>query len=231
MIADTGLDAALAAVRARIAGAGGRDVTIVGVTKGFGVEAWAAAVDAGVADVGENYAQDVVAKAQAWPAVAGSRPRPRLHFIGQLQTNKVRALAGQVTLWQSLDREAVIDEVAHRDPGAAVLIQVNLTGEEHKGGCAPIDVLALVKRAEQVGLDVRGLMGVGPEGDPERARPGFARLRALVDDLGLVECSMGMSADLEVAVAEGATIVRVGTALFGPRPGSMGQDERARRQP
>ena len=226
MIAVDRVGAALSDVRARIDAAGGRDVTIVAVTKGFGVDAWAAAARAGLGDIGENYAQDALAKRQEWPALGLGEP-PRLHFIGRLQRNKVRSLAAAVTLWQSVDRPSVVDELAQHAPGAAVLVQVNITGEEQKGGCAPTDVQHLVDRARVAGLDVRGLMGVGPLGAPEAARPGFARLRALADDLGLHECSMGMTDDLDVAVAEGSTMVRVGSALFGPRPNDQGLDKYA----
>ncbi len=100
-----------------------------------------------------------------------------------------------------------------------MLIQVDTTGEPGKGGCTVGEVAALVERATERGLVVCGLMTVGPTGaDSEAARPGFRRVRALVDDLGLAVCSMGMSDDLLVAVEEGSTEVRVGTALFGPRP-------------
>lgn len=202
----------MAAVRARIAGAGGEGrVRLVAVTKGFGPEVVAAAVAAGVEDVGESYAQELVAKAAEVDA-------PRWHFVGRLQANKVRALAGTVDLWQSVDRPRLVDEVARRAPGARVLVQVDVTGEPSKGGCPPAEVPALVERAASAGLAPRGLMAVGPLGPPEAARPGFRVLVRLADELGLEERSIGMSGDLEVAVEEGATMVRVGTALFGPRP-------------
>ena len=101
-------------------------------------------------------------------------------------------------------------------------MQLNLSGEPQKGGCDPADAEALVDQARVLGLDVRGLMGVGPAGPPEAARPGFRRLVALAERLGLPERSIGMSADLEVAVAEGSTQVRVGQDLFGPRPPRSG---------
>jgi pyridoxal phosphate enzyme (YggS family) len=204
----------LAAVRARIAGAGGREVRIVAVTKGFGADAIDAAVAAGCADIGESYAQELVAK---YPDVRG--PAPVVHFIGHLQTNKVKQLASMVDVWQSVDRPAVVEAIArHAAPGASVLVQVNIAGTARQGGCAPMDAPALVREATQAGLRVAGLMAIGRLGPPELARPGFRHLRHLVDDLGLTECSMGMSDDLEVAVEEGSTMVRVGTALFGTRP-------------
>lgn len=204
----------LAGIRDRIHRAGGSpDVVVVAVTKGFGPDAIDAAVAAGLADVGENYAQELLAK------LGGiSVPAPRIHFIGRLQSNKVRLLAPHVDVWQSVDRLSLVRELARRAPGAAVLVQVNTSGEPQKGGCEEADVHELVTAADAAGLMVRGLMTVGPLAEPEAARPGFRRLRRLCDDLGLPVCSMGMTDDLEVAVSEGATMVRIGTALFGTRP-------------
>jgi uncharacterized pyridoxal phosphate-containing UPF0001 family protein len=142
-----------------------------------------------------------------------------VHFIGQLQSNKVRLLAGLVDVWETVDRPRLVAELARRSPGARVLVQVDTTGEPGKGGCPLADVPELVVAAGAAGLVVEGLMTVGPtEGGPEAARPGFRAVRRLVDELGLTTCSMGMSADLDVAVEEGTTEVRVGTALFGARP-------------
>ena len=147
-----------------------------------------------------------------------------MHFIGQLQTNKVRQLAGLVTMYETVDRARLAREIAKRDPGAAVMIQVDtsaLTGDEAsgKGGCPLRELDELADGVRALGLDLRGLMTVGPtEGGPAAARPGFEAVRAAVDRLGLVECSMGMSADLDVAVECGSTEVRIGTALFGSRP-------------
>lgn len=208
-------------VRGRIADAGGdpASVTLVAVTKGFGPEVAVAAAAAGLRDLGENYAQEVVPKVEAVAAdLAGAgAAAPRWHFLGRLQRNKVRLLAPYIALWQSVDRDALGTEIARRAPGAEVLVQVNLSGEDQKGGCARGDAAALVEALSGMGLVVRGLMGVGPAGGPEAARPGFAWLRTEVDRLGLDVCSMGMSGDLEVAVQEGSTMVRVGTDLFGPR--------------
>jgi len=205
-----------AALRARLAAAGAPDsLVVVAVTKGFGPEAVRAALGAGLVDVGENYAQEVVDKAAS---LAGVVPAPRFHFIGRLQRNKVRQLAGLVTLWQSVDRAPLVAEIARRAPGAEILVQLNLSGEEGKGGCPVDDAGALVSHATEAGLVVRGLMGVGPAGTPESARSGFRHLVALADDLALPVRSIGMSADLEVAVEEGSTMVRVGRDLFGERP-------------
>lgn len=186
------------------------------MTKTFGLEAVLAARAAGLRAIGENYAQEVVAKLGA--ARAAGTLGVDVHFIGQLQTNKVRSLVGLVDVVESVDRPSLVDELAKRMPGSRILVQVDTTDEPGKGGCALTDVPGLVERAAQRGLDVIGLMSVGPtDGDAEAARPGFRAVRALVDRLGLRVCSMGMTADLEVAVGEGATEVRVGSALFGVR--------------
>lgn len=204
----------LAVLRQRIASAGGDAVEVLAVTKTFGLEACLAAHRAGCAAVGENYAQEVVSK------FAGHELPFGVHFIGQLQTNKVRMLAPYVTMYETVDRASLVDELARRVPGAAVLVQVAVEGEVGKGGCPIAEVPALVERASTAGLVVRGLMTVGPtEGGPEAARPGFRAVRSLLDRLGLAVCSMGMSDDLEVAVQEGSTQVRIGSALFGARAG------------
>ncbi len=215
MIAADDVVVRLAEVQRRITEAGGGGVTVVAVTKGFGADAIEAASSAGLHDVGENYAQELLGKL----AVAGAeRVRPTVHFIGRLQTNKVRLLAPVVDVWQTVDRAALGVEIARRSPAARVLVQVNASGEPHKGGCEPAATGELVAKLRDLGLVVEGLMTVGPAGDPERARPGFRRLRQLADELALAGCSMGMTDDLEVAVEEGSTMVRVGSALFGVRP-------------
>lgn len=200
------------ALRERLAAAGGPDVGVVAVTKGFGADAIVAAAAAGFEMVGESYAQECLAKL---PEVASP---PALHFIGGLQRNKVRKLAGIVDVWQSVDRLDLGTEIARRAPGACVMVQVDISREPTKRGCPPGEAPALVEALTGAGLDVAGLMGIAPLGPPADAAPGFRMLRSLVDRLGLRECSMGMSADLEVAVAEGTTMVRVGRDLFGPRP-------------
>jgi pyridoxal phosphate enzyme (YggS family) len=210
----------IAAVRARIDAAaqdGGRDpqeVTLVVVTKSVASEAIRDALAAGATDIGENRAQDLVAKARA--LCTDDAGAPRWHFIGRLQRNKVRAIAPYVSLWQSVDRDELVTEIARRAPGARVLVQVNVGGEQQKGGCAPADTAGLVAHCRAHGLDVEGLMTVPPEaGDPT---PSFVTLRSLSDELGLATCSMGMSGDYERAIRAGATMVRVGSAIFGPRP-------------
>ena len=208
-----------ARVRDRIADAGGDPevVTLVAVTKGFGPDLARVAVAAGLTTLGENYAQELAAKHEAFAAEPPPTP-PEWHFLGNLQTNKVRHLAPLVACWQSIDRPALITELAKRAPGARVLVQINLSGEEHKGGCPFDEAPTVVGLARDAGLRVEGLMGVGPAGDPAGAAPSFRRLVALADAAELPVRSIGMSADLEVAVAAGSTMVRIGHDLFGPRP-------------
>jgi pyridoxal phosphate enzyme (YggS family) len=208
----------LAEVRARIEAAGRapEDVVVVAVTKGFGIDAVEAANAAGLVDVGENYAQELAGKVDQASANAGRR----WHFLGAVQRNKVRMIAAAVHLWQGVDRVAAGEEIARRAPGAKVLVQVRIGGDDGRNGCDPDGVPELVERLDHLGLDVRGLMAVGPAGPPELARPGFRKVSALADRLGLVERSMGMTDDLGVAVEEGSTMVRVGRGLFGARPGA-----------
>ena len=207
----------LAALRARIATIERRlahPVRIVAVTKGFDRSAVDEAAAARCDAIGENYAQEILAKRDAL-----ERSGVPVHFIGHLQSNKIRQLVDLVSIWSTIDRDSLIDELAKRAPGAAIRLQVNTTGETQKGGCAVPEVGGLIERARERGLHVEGLMTIGPTGaTPEAARPGFASLRRLVDEFGLDECSMGMTADLTVAVEEGSTEIRVGTLLFGPRP-------------
>lgn len=205
----------VAHLRARIEAAGGDPdrTTIVGVTKGFAPEVVPLAIGAGLVDLGESYAQEAVDK---FPLVGDE---VAWHWIGRMQRNKVRLVADRVGLWHSVDRASLGAEIAKRAPGAAVLVQLNTSGEASKGGCPPGDAPGLVADLRAAGLDVRGLMTIAAP-DPDAARVEFRALRTLADDLGLPERSMGMSADLDAAVAEGATIVRVGTALFGARTGA-----------
>ena len=208
---------AVASLRKRIANAGGVDVALVGVTKTFGSEAWQFAKVAGCDAVGENYAQEVVAKA----AEVASADRLPVHFIGQLQSNKIKQLAGIVDVWQSVDRLSLLTEIAKRSAQstAQVFLQVNVTGEDGKGGCLPEEVGELSRAAQDLGINVLGLMTVGPTNeDPVVTRTTFRTLRALANEHGLRQCSMGMTGDLEIAVEEGSTMVRVGSALFGNRP-------------
>jgi PLP dependent protein len=202
-----------AALRHRLDEAGGQGVRVLAVTKGFGPEAWTAASAVGLTDVGENYAQEALAKSSA-----GTLGMLKLHFIGRLQSNKVKLLAPYIAVWQSVDRAEVADAIARRSPAARVFVQVNVSGQAQQGGCDMAKTDALVAHCQGAGLAVEGLMTIGRQGSDDDIATGFRWLRHTADRLGLVECSMGMSSDLEIAVGEGATMVRVGTALFGKRP-------------
>ncbi len=136
-------------------------------------------------------------------------------MIGQIQRNKVKMLAPYVSTWHGLSSERVVDQLARYAPQAKVFVQVNLTPDPQRGGCAKAEVPRLVDSARAGGLEVRGLMAVA---DPNReARAQFAEVRQLGEALGLKEFSMGMSSYYRDALAEGATIVRLGSVLFGPR--------------
>jgi hypothetical protein len=191
-------------------------VTLVAVSKSQPTEAIQEAYAAGQRDFGENYVQEWREKAEALAGLPGLA----WHFIGSLQTNKVKYLAGRVALVHTVDREDLGREIAKRwekaGARARVLVEVNLGGEASKAGCAASSVPALVELLRGLpALDVAGLTCIPPP--DEDPRPYFRELRAMRDRLGLVELSMGMSGDYPVAVEEGATIVRVGTAIFGER--------------
>ena len=228
---------ALGSVRERVrraeraAGRSEGSVRLVAVSKTMPAEDVLAALAAGQRDFGENYAQELRDKRAAVAAAPGGG-EARWHFIGPLQSNKVKYLAGQVALLHTLDTPELCAEVERRlaAAGAPVqecLVQVNVAGEAQKRGAAPAAVPALLDRfAELPHLRCVGLMLIPPLGDdPETGRPHFAALRRLRDaearrprpQVALAHLSMGMSHDLEVAIAEGATLVRVGTAVFGAR--------------
>ncbi len=190
---------------------------VVGVTKGFGPEAVTAARAAGLVDIGENYASELVAKAATLEADASSSTSVTWHFLGAIQRNKVARLAPIVGMWQSVARAEEGARIARFAPGANVLVEVDTTGLDGRNGCPPGGVRALVPRLREAGLDVRGLMTVAAP-DPEAAQSAFETVRRLADELGLEERSMGMSDDLDVAVRAGSTMVRIGRALFGERP-------------
>jgi pyridoxal phosphate enzyme (YggS family) len=216
----SGLGPALDDVRERIAGAARRAardpaaVTLVAASKTVPVERVAEAVELGVTDVGENRAQELVTKAGAL-ARTTKDPRVSWHFLGRLQRNKVRNLAPLVTWWQTVDREELGSTIARHAPGARVLVEVNLGDEPQKGGCAPGDAGRLTDALRGMGLRVEGLMTIPPQHD--EPRPWFAALRELAADVEVEHLSMGMTGDYEVAIEEGATMVRVGRALFGTR--------------
>ena len=220
----------IAEVRANMAAAcqkAGRaetDVKLVAVTKYVEPERIAEAFACGLKTVGENHAQEVRDKLTFY-----KQYRAELHFIGQLQSNKVKYIIGNARLIQSADREKLLLDIDRQagklDLVQGVLLQVNIGGEEQKGGAAMEDVPYLLELACGLKhLKVEGLMCVPPDVDAEAARPYFARLyelreklRPLFPEQPLRELSMGMSHDYPQAILEGATMVRVGTAIFGRR--------------
>ena len=229
----TDVAARLAAVRARIDAAVARRgpgpvVTLVGVTKRQPLPAIEAAAAAGLRDFGESYAQELRDKQQAMLAIPTGQPL-RWHFIGALQSNKARHVVG-CALVHSVDRAKLLTALEHHaaEQGRVqdVLVQVNVAGEVGKAGVAPDALPQLLDRfADLPHVRCRGLMLIPPEADAEATRPHFRALRQLAEEharrarpgVELRELSMGMSGDYEVAIEEGATIVRVGTAIFGPR--------------
>jgi pyridoxal phosphate enzyme (YggS family) len=218
----------VARVRDRIAAAAGRagrdpgQVTLVAVSKLFPPPAIRAVVAAGVGDIGENYAQDLEAKAAEVPGV-------RWHFVGRLQRNKAGVVVRVGALVHSLDSLAGARALGRRAHAAGTtaraLVQVEVDERQAAHGVGVGDLPAFVAACRRVeGLEVTGLMAMpAPAEDPEATRPAFRRAAELAAGLGLPQLSMGMTADFEVAVEEGATLVRVGTALFGPRPRQGGR--------
>ena len=171
---------------------------VIAVTKGFGPEAVRAARDAGLTDLGENYAAELVRKAERGQADEGAPTGGGVvwHFLGAIQRNKVAQLAPLVGLWQSVARAAEGERIARFAPGARVLVQVETTGLAGRNGCPPEAAGDLVAQLRDLGLEVRGLMTVAAPGEPA-AREAFATLGRLADRLGLEERSMGMTDDLE----------------------------------
>ena len=206
----------LASVRERIerAGRDPSEVAIVAVTKGFGAEACLQAIEAGLHMLGENRVQEALEKMEAVPDA-------EWHLIGHLQTNKVKQAAGRFSLIQSVDSVRLAEAISHIVLSQAVLVEVNVSREPQKSGADPDRALDVI--ADVAGLlELRGLMAMGPSaGDPG---PAFVEVRNLRDRaeqrLGkrLPVLSMGMSGDFEAALAAGSTMLRLGTALFGPRP-------------
>jgi len=225
--ANAHIAAHIALVRARIAvacervGRSASDVTLIAVSKTVSSAAISEAVTAGQIDFGENRLQEAAGKVAQLPAL-------RWHLIGSLQTNKVRSALSLFQYIHSVDRPALVEALA-RNAGPAcpkLLMQVNVSGEESKHGVDPAAAGALARQMSAAGLPLVGLMTIAPQTDDREAvRPVFRRLREIsyeIADLGLagvsMDClSMGMSADFAVAVEEGATMVRVGGAIFGPR--------------
>jgi pyridoxal phosphate enzyme (YggS family) len=206
----------LAVVRERISGAGRNpdEVAIVAVTKGFGVSVCREALAAGLQMLGENRVQEALGKMDLLPAA-------EWHLIGHLQTNKVRQAAGRFVMIQSVDSTRLAEAIAKVAPSQQVLVEVNVSHEPQKSGVDPDRALELITAVAEL-LDLRGLMAMGPSaGDPT---PAFLRVRELRDEAQqrvgkqLPILSMGMSGDFEAALAAGSTMLRLGQALFGPRP-------------
>jgi hypothetical protein len=183
----------------------GPDVTVVVATKYVSPDELAVLADAGVEVVGENRLQDLEAKHERYG------DRFRWHFIGHLQSRKAKDVSGLCELCHSLASVS-----AARRLEIPALVEVNLSGEESKSGIAPTELPAFLAEARGLGVDIRGLMTMPPlAGDPEASRPFFRSLRELAAEHGLPELSMGTSQDYRVAVEEGATLVRIGSVLFG----------------
>lgn len=221
----------VACVRERVARAAERagrrtdEIRLIAVSKRFGAEAVRAAIAAGVSDIGENYVQEAAAKRGEVEETA------RWHLVGHLQRNKAGKAAEIFDVVQTVDSTRLahaLGRSAHeKSRTIEILLQVNTSGEEAKSGVVPDDAERLLTEVAQVeGVRVRGLMTIGRwDPDPEKARPEFSLLARLAERLAsatgteLKWLSMGMSHDLEVAIEEGANLVRVGTAIFGVRPG------------
>jgi len=221
-------------LQARVAAAAERagrrpsDVTTIAVSKTFPAHAVQEAYEGGVRIFGENYVQEALEKMAALPGDI------HWHMIGHLQTNKAKQVAGRFALIHSVDSLHVAREIdkqaAKREIKQPILVQVNIADEETKSGFEPAALLDAVGEIAQLGsLGIRGLMTIGPlAGNPEDVRWVFAELRSLRDgararfaQLELDELSMGMSGDFEVAIEEGATLIRVGRAIFGERPAKV----------
>jgi uncharacterized pyridoxal phosphate-containing UPF0001 family protein len=205
----------LADVRARIK-ANAREpqgVRVVAVTKGFGPEMVHAAFGAGLRVIGENYLDEMATK-----RAATSQLDLEWYFMGALQTNKIGRVLKAADLLCGVSRARELEKIAGLRPGMSLYVQFDNTGALHRSGAAANEVPQLVKRGRELGLDVRGLMTVAPQ-EVDATREAFHITTQLADELGLVERSMGMSGDLELACEYGTTEVRIGRALFGLRAG------------
>jgi hypothetical protein len=203
---------------ARDAGRRPDAVTLVAVSKTMPVEAVAAAFAAGQRVFGENRVQEAAAK---YPALKEAHPELRLHLIGPLQTNKVRDAVRLFDVIESVDREklarALASEMDRTGRPLSCFVQVNVGEEPQKAGVLPEDADGLIARCRGLGLAVDGLMCIPPQDEPPA--PYFALLRTIAERIGVAGLSMGMSGDYEMAIRLGATHVRIGTAIFGARPG------------
>lgn len=203
--------------RIEVAGGDVANTTIVAVTKYHSIEDALAAYQIGITNFGENYLDGLIEKHEALPEATW-------HYLGTVQRNKLTKITENADVIQSIDRTEVLDAIARREQQSQLYIEIDMTNISGRPGCAPEDAPGLVERARGLDLEITGLMTVGTPGEPEDSRPIFRRLAQLARDLEVSELSMGMSADLEIAIEEGATMVRVGTALFG-RPHATRQGE------
>ncbi len=221
MIETATIASRIAAVRAQIAEAAeaaGRDpasITLVAVTKVQSRDAVLEALACGIAAIGENYAQEAREKLVDLPPV-------ETHFIGHFQTNKAKVIVPIFDVVQSVDRieagAALAKSAGNAGKAQRVLVQVNISPTE-RFGCAPEDAVALANGLTQEGLIVEGVMAIGPITSDERVlRDAFVQARKVYDRIGGMTLSIGMSGDLRAAIAEGSTMVRIGSAIFGPRP-------------
>ncbi|MDA8271678.1 MAG: YggS family pyridoxal phosphate-dependent enzyme [Actinomycetota bacterium] len=194
----------------------GRPFEVVGVTKTLPVETVAAAYRAGLRNFGENYADELIAKA-SHPSLIFTDDPIRWHFIGAIQSRKIHKLADLVAVWHSVSREKEIELIAKLSPAVAVFIQVDFSENEQRNGVRLVEAAGLVNLCRERDLRVIGLMVVPPLVDPESLGKIFTEVNAERLRLGLQGCSMGMSDDFELALARGSTHIRVGTVLFGAR--------------
>jgi pyridoxal phosphate enzyme (YggS family) len=214
----------LSQVEERIEGAAARsgrkrsDITLVAVTKKFPAEMITEAYGLGLRDFGENYVQEFEMKHPALARLAGAE----FHLIGHLQSNKARSAARLFQVIETVDSGKIARRLNDAGTPLEVMIEVKLSEEQSKAGAAPGELPAVIDAIRAcANLRLSGLMTMPPwSDDPEQSRPYFRRLAALGREHGLEKLSMGMSSDLEAAIEEGATHIRVGTALFGARPNS-----------
>jgi hypothetical protein len=206
------------AAAAEAAGRSVGEITVVAVSKTFDPEDITAIYEQGHRDFGENRASELADKAAALPDDI------RWHYVGALQSNKARSVRGVVHLLHSMDRRSLGKAwMKGRGPAPPVLAQVNVGEEPQKSGVEPAELPEALQWMESLGLDVRGLMAIPPIPErPEDSRRYFVTMREIRDEIagdhpGVVEISMGMTDDFEIAIAEGASIIRVGRAIFGPR--------------
>ena len=186
-------------------------VTLIGVTKGFTHEEVNIASELGIKNFGENYAQELLTKN---PLVD---PEISWHYIGQLQSNKIRKISHLVDVWHSVTSLKLAREIHKRNDQAQILLQVSLMGPSNSKGFEVEQLPQLISELRDMNIDISGLMTMGVPGDMVATRVVFKELRKLADTFELPECSMGMSDDFEIALENGASMIRVGSAIFGNR--------------